>query len=51
MYKNQRVAKMVNEDPTSRRRRERDLADYAQLRLMEAEQQKLEQLKKERRLI
>ena len=52
MYKNQRVAKMVvNEDPTSSRSRERALAAYAQLRLMEAEQQKLEQLKKERRLI
>jgi hypothetical protein len=51
MYKNQRVAKMVYEDPTSSRSRERALADYAQLRLMEAEQQKLEQLKKERRLI
>jgi hypothetical protein len=51
MYKNQRVAKMVNEDPTSRRSRERALAEYAQLRLMEDQQQKLEQLKKERRLI
>lgn len=50
MYKNQRVANTFNEDLTIRRRRERALADYAQLRLMEAEQQKLEQLKKERRL-
>jgi hypothetical protein len=51
MYKNQRIAKMVNEDPTSRRSRERALAAYAQLRLMEAEQQKFEELKKERWLI
>ena len=50
MYEKQRVAEMVNEDLTSRRSRERALAAYAQLRLMEAEQQKLEQLKKERRL-
>jgi hypothetical protein len=49
MYKNQRVAKMVNEDPTSRRSRERALAAYAQLRLMEDQQQKFERLKKERR--
>jgi hypothetical protein len=51
MYKDQRVAKIVNEDPASSRSRERALAEYAQLRLMEDQQQKLEQLKKERRPI
>ena len=51
MYKKQRVAKVFNGDLTSSRSRERALAAYAQLRLMEAEQQKLEELKKERRLV
>jgi hypothetical protein len=53
MYENQRVAEMANEDLTSKRRRQEEsaLAAYAQLRLMEASQQKVEELKKARRLV
>ena len=51
MYKKQRVAEMVNEDLTSRRSRERAQEAYEQLRLMEAAEQRVEKLRKARRLV